>query len=98
MKDVVGGISVLLSGTYLLPQIVRICRRQSAADLSRPAFALQFVSCCFFLWYNVLIDDDVLVLMAVVNLVEIATILLLSFVFEAPTEKTEIDPIQVVPP
>jgi len=88
MKKVVGIISVILSGSYLLPQIVRIIRRQSADDISRIAFCMQFVSCGCFLWYCVLIQDMVLVAMAGLNLVEIATILAFTFVYRhhAPSQ------------
>ena len=81
MKDIVGTISVILSGSYLIPQIIRIVRRKSASDISRLAFAMQFVSCSFFLWYCALIHDTVLVVMACINLAEIATILGLTFVY-----------------
>ena len=81
MKEVVGVVSVVLSGSYLLPQIVRILRRKSADDISRLAFGMQFVSCGCFLWYSALIPDTVLVVMAGLNLAEIATILALTFVY-----------------
>ena len=80
MKDVVGTVSIVLSGSYLLPQILRIVRRKSADDISRLAFATQFVSCSFFLWYSALIHDTVLVTMAGINLLEITIILALTFV------------------
>jgi len=87
MKDVVGTVSVVLSGSYLLPQIIRIVRRKSADDISRLAFATQFVSCSFFLWYSALIHDTVLVTMAGINLVEIITILALTFVYRSLREQ-----------
>ena len=81
MKEVVGVISVVLSGSYLVPQIVRIVQRKSADDISRAAFGVQFVSCACFLWYSALLKDTVLVAMAGLNMVEIATILVLTFVY-----------------
>ena len=91
MKDIVGTVSVVLSGSYLLPQIIRLVRRQSADDISRLAFVMQFVSCSSFLWYSALIHDTVLVTMATINLVEIITILALTLLYRrAATQTAEV--------
>ena len=48
-----GGISAL----HNVPQIVHICKRKSASDISTPALAMRMLSLGFYITHGILIED-----------------------------------------
>ena len=69
---VAGGLSAL----HNVPQIVHVCRRGSAGDVSWVALMVRMVSLCFYVVHGVSIEDLPLVVMSGVILFQCMIILL----------------------
>ena len=92
MKQTIGMIAVFLSATYLLPQIFQLIQTKQSKDLSLWAYLFQFVSCTFFLLYNIELGDPILIGMGIANLTEIGIIILLIYLYRkngTPPKETQ---------
>ena len=57
-----GGLSAL----HNIPQIVHVCRRKSAADISKSALLVRMVSLIFYVTHGLLIQDMPLIVMSAI--------------------------------
>ena len=72
---VAGGLSAL----HNVPQIVHVCRRGSAEDLSWVALLVRMVSLCFYVLHGVFMEDLPLVVMSGVIMFQCVVLLLIKF-------------------
>jgi len=72
---VAGGLSAL----HNVPQIVHVCRRGSAEDLSWVALLVRMVSLCFYVLHGVFMEDLPLVVMSGVIMFQCVILLLIKF-------------------
>ena len=70
-----GGLSAL----HNVPQIVHVCRRGSAEDLSWVALLVRMVSLCFYVLHGVFMEDLPLVVMSGVIMFQCVILLLIKF-------------------
>ena len=81
MKEVIGWMSIVLSASYMVPQLWKCYATASTKDISTTAFGVQFVSCTLFVVYNILDESWLMVTMGVINVVEILLMLIMCVVF-----------------
>ena len=76
-----GGVAGGLSALHNVPQIVHVCRRGSAEDLSWVALLVRMVSLCFYVVHGVFIEDLPLVVMSGVIMFQCVILLLIKCLY-----------------
>lgn len=61
-----GWLAGALSALHNIPQIVHVCRRKSAADISKSALVVRMLSLCFYVTHGLLIQDMPLIVMSAI--------------------------------
>ena len=77
-----GGLSAL----HNVPQIVHVCRRKSAADISKSALVVRMLSLCLYVTHGILIEDLPLVVMSAFIFVQCVIIACQMYLFRVVLE------------
>lgn len=75
-----GGLSAL----HNIPQIVHVCRRKSAADISKSALLVRMLSLCFYVTHGLLIQDMPLIVMSAIIFIQCLIIGSQMYRFQSP--------------
>ena len=78
-----------------------VIRTQRSEDLSLPTYAIQFVSCSLFTYYNVLTQQPILVLMGGIQLTQLSLLVGLSYRYGGgviPDARASTAPVPAVRP
>ena len=76
-----GGLSAL----HNIPQIVHVCRRKSAADISKSALLVRMVSLIFYVTHGLLIQDMPLIVMSAIIFLQTLFICMQMYRFQNDT-------------
>ena len=77
-----GGLSAL----HNVPQIVHVCRRKSASDISKSALVVRMLSLCLYVTHGTLIEDLPLVVMSAIIFVQCLIIACQMYLFRVGSE------------
>lgn len=87
-----GGISAL----HNVPQIIHVCKRKSAADISLTALSMRMLSLVFYILHGILIQDLPILVMSTIIFGQCCIICILKYRFRtethAPGETTPAPP------
>lgn len=72
-----GGLSAL----HNIPQIVHVCRRGSAADISKHALIVRMLSLVLYVTHGILIQDMPLIVMSAIIFVQCCIICIQTYIF-----------------
>ena len=89
---IAGGISVL----HNVPQIIHVCKRKSADDISITALSMRMLSLVFYILHGILIQDLPILVMCTIILAQCCIICVQKYRFRnedhAPDETTPTSP------
>jgi len=80
-----GGISAL----HNIPQIIHVCRRKSAADISLTALSMRMLSLVFYILHGILIQDLPIMVMSSIIFAQCCIICVQKYRFRTLPDTTE---------